>query len=137
MYNNIRGTFTPSGISFAHEGGQWLDYDRDGLPDYLSNSIIMSGVNPQISMYLNRGYHFQEQVIQISLFENCSAVQCVWGDFDNDRSLDIAIMVHMWSEPMISQIDTFILVYDVNLGTIVGEHFIQSGLTQGMLTLQY
>ncbi|SKB12493.1 conserved hypothetical protein [Planktothrix sp. PCC 11201] len=92
IYRNDGGIFNNIGaglLNFYHSDLAWGDYDNDGDIDLLINGNDYLTNIPTTKLYRNDGANtFVDSGILLIGLQNGSVA---WGDYDNDRDLDILI----------------------------------------------
>lgn len=67
--------------------GTWADYDKDGDQDL----FVVNDKGFSNSLYQNKGNGVFEKVNSIVSSDNGYSVSACWGDYDNDRDLDLYV----------------------------------------------
>ncbi|MEJ1928815.1 FG-GAP-like repeat-containing protein [Nostoc sp. NIES-2111] len=91
VYQNTGGSFTDVGaglMGFGYSAAAWGDYDNDGDLDMILSGFSTAGVR-SVKMYRNEGGNVFSD-LNVS-FPGVSFASAVWGDYDNDGDLDIAL----------------------------------------------
>jgi len=72
-------------------GAAWVDYDNDGLLDLFATTFDPSAASHNF-LYRNNGDGtFGSITNSILVTDRGSTLGCVWGDYDNDGSLDLFV----------------------------------------------
>ncbi len=94
LQNNGDGTFTnkltEAGLPFQVgnenvRGAAWGDFNNDGLLDLISGNIEDNGVDPYLSIFLNKG---DETFEEVRINDNLYTWPIGLADFNNDNLLD-------------------------------------------------
>ena len=100
LYRND-GALVDSGLQLAGLESSdlaWGDFDRDGDPDLVAGGIGDAG--PITTLYENQGGQLNAQA-DIAL-PGIRGGDLVWGDYDNDQDLDLAIAGNDGTAPFLS-----------------------------------